>query len=71
MPVRPIVTMCEKIHTYAELRVQIREALRRQHPEWIDANGKSSLCDFYEARFAELLAIFTPRDSEPQLESRQ
>jgi hypothetical protein len=41
------------------------------HPEWIDANGKSSLCDFYEARFAELLAIFTPRDSEPQLESRQ
>ena len=71
MPVRPIVTMCEKIHTYAELRVQIRDALRRQHPDWIDPSGKSSLCDFYEARFAELLAMFTPRDSEPQLEIRQ
>ena len=63
--------MCDRIHTYIELRVQIREALRRQHPEWIDADGKSSLCDFYEARFAELLAMFTARDSEPQLESRQ
>jgi hypothetical protein len=37
------------IRTYTELRNQIREAMRRQHPEWIDANGKSPLCDSYEA----------------------
>ena len=57
--------MSDQIHTYtehqailleAQLRKQIRAALRRQHPEWIDANGKSPLCDSYEARFTELLA---------------
>ena len=63
--------MSDQIHTYAELRRQIREALRSQHPEWIDANGKSPLCDFYEARFAELLAIFTPHQNAPQLENSQ
>jgi hypothetical protein len=51
--------MCVRIHTYAELRVQIREALRKQHPDWIEASGKSPLCDSYEARFAKLLAIST------------
>ena len=61
--------MCDRIHTYIELRVQIREALRRQHPEWIDADGKSPLCDSYEARFAKLLAAFTRRraNDEPAL----
>ena len=58
--------MSDQIHTYtehqailleAQLRKQIRAALRRQHPEWIDANGKSPLCDSYEARFTELLAF--------------
>ena len=47
-----------KIHTYAELQRMIRKALREQHPEWIDANGKSNLCDSYEARFAKLLGLF-------------
>ena len=51
--------MPNRIQTYAELREEIRDALRRQHPEWIDANGKSPLCDSYEARFAYLLASFT------------
>ena len=63
--------MCDRIHTYAELRVEVREALRRQHPDWIEANGESPLCDSYEARFAKLLAIFTPHESAPQLESGQ
>jgi hypothetical protein len=62
--------MSDQIHTYtehqailleAQLRKQIRAALRRQHPEWIDANGKSPLCDSYEARFTELLAIPTKK----------
>ena len=52
--------MSPKIQSYAELQPMIRKALREQHPEWIDANGKCPLCDSYEARFAELLAVFAP-----------
>ena len=50
--------MPTKIKTYAELQKMIRKALREQHPEWIDAHGKSAMCDAYEARFAELVALF-------------
>ena len=50
--------MSSNIQTYAELQRMIRKALREQHPEWIDANGKSNLCDSYEARFAKLLGLF-------------
>ena len=34
----------------ADLRHQIHEDLRRQHPEWILPNGESPMCDAYEAR---------------------
>ena len=44
-----------KIHTYTELRQQIHDDLRIQHPEWVEPDGGSSLCDFYEARLMELL----------------
>jgi hypothetical protein len=40
---------------YAELHRQMHDALRAQHPEWIEADGKSPKCDDYESRFAELL----------------
>jgi hypothetical protein len=46
-----------KAHTYAELVRQIRNDLRLQHPEWIQPNGQSPMCDFYEARLIELLSI--------------
>ena len=42
---------------YAELQCEVHDALRVQHPEWIEADGKSTICDSYEARFAELLVI--------------
>jgi hypothetical protein len=45
-----------QIHTYAELRQQIHDDLRLQHPEWIQPNGESPICDSYEARLTELLA---------------
>jgi hypothetical protein len=61
--------MLGEIHTYAELRVRVREALQRQHPEWVDANGTSRLCDYYEARFAKLLVVL--REKARQLQSRQ
>ncbi|PYK89954.1 MAG: hypothetical protein DME35_07365 [Verrucomicrobia bacterium] len=40
---------------YAELQREMHDALRAQHPEWIDEDGNSPTCDSYEARFAELL----------------
>jgi hypothetical protein len=45
-----------QIHTYAELRQQIHDDLRLQHPEWIQPDGKSPICDSYEVRLMELLA---------------
>jgi hypothetical protein len=30
-----------QIHTYTELRQQIHNDLRIQHPEWIEPNGES------------------------------
>jgi hypothetical protein len=43
------------IHTVAELRQQIHDDLRRQHPEWIEPDGESPMCDFYEVRLSQLL----------------
>ena len=45
----------QEISTYTELRQQIHDDLRIQHPEWVEANGESPMCDFYEARLMELL----------------
>ena len=45
-----------QIHTYTELRQQIHDDLRIQHPEWVQPNGESPMCDVYEARLTELLA---------------
>jgi len=44
-----------QIHTYAELRQQIHDDLRIQHPEWVQPSGESPMCDSYEARLLELL----------------
>ena len=40
---------------YTELQREMHDALRAQHPEWIEADGNSPTCDYYESRFAELL----------------
>ena len=48
-----------KLDTYAGLLQQIRNDLRRQHPEWIQPNGESPVCDSYEARLLELLNVST------------
>lgn len=47
--------MTRKILTYSDLLRQIRKDLRVQHPEWIQANGESPMCDSYEARLLKLL----------------
>ena len=48
-----------QIHTYGELRRQIHDDLRSQHPEWVEADGKSPMCDWYEARLMQLLDSLT------------
>ena len=47
--------MHRQIHTYSALLRQIHNDLRVQHPEWIQPNGESPMCDSYEARLIELL----------------
>jgi hypothetical protein len=44
-----------QIHSYTELRQKIHDDLRSQHPEWVQPNGQSPMCDAYEARLKELL----------------
>ena len=40
---------------YTELQREMHDALRAQHPEWIEADGQSPACDYYESLFAALL----------------
>ena len=53
--------MEDEIRTYAELQEQVHDALREQHPEWVDANGECSACQLYEERFAEQLELFAKK----------
>jgi hypothetical protein len=59
---RPIA-MSHPIHTYPELQEQIHDDLRIQHPEWIESNGKSPMCDSYEACLTGMLDTLTRRGS--------
>jgi hypothetical protein len=62
IPDQPIA-MSPQIHTCTELRQQIHDDLRIQHPEWIQPNGESPICDSYESRLTELLDTLTRRGS--------
>ena len=52
-----------QIHTYSELRQQIHHDLRVQHPEWIQPNGESPMCDSYETRLMDMLENLMRRES--------
>ena len=52
-----------KIRTHTELLQQIQHELRIQHPEWVQPNGESPMCDSYEARLMELLNSFARKGS--------
>jgi len=56
-----------QIHTYPELRQQIHDDLRVQHPEWVQQNGESPTCDSYEARLNALLGTLTRRGSNESI----
>ncbi len=49
--------MLHQLLTYADLRKQIHKDLRIQHPEWVQPNGESPMCDSYEARLMETLNV--------------
>ena len=48
-----------QIHTYTELRQQIHDDLRIQHPEWVKSNGECPTCDSYESRLTEMVDTLT------------
>ena len=52
-----------EIHSYAELRQKIHNDLRTQHPEWIQPDGQSPMCDSYEARLMQVLDGITSKES--------
>jgi len=58
------VAVPHQIHTYAELRKQIHDDLRIQHPEWVQPNGESPMCDSYESRLMEMLDAWTRKGSD-------
>ena len=51
----------------AELRQQIHDDLRIQHPEWIEPNGECPECDFYETRLMEELDILMREGSDESI----
>ena len=51
---RPIA-MSHPIHTYTELQQQIHDDLRIQHPEWVQPNGESPMCDSYETCLTKMI----------------
>ena len=62
IPEQPMA-MSHQIHTYTELQQQIHHDLRVQHPEWLQPDGKSPMCDSYETRLVEMLDSLTRRGS--------
>jgi hypothetical protein len=59
------------VSTFTELRQQIHDDLRIQHPEWVQPNGESPMCDSYESRLVELLDNLTQRGSNESIAALQ
>jgi hypothetical protein len=49
-----------EVQGYVHLQREIHEALLKEHPEWIEANGECPMCEIYESRLAKLLALSSP-----------
>ena len=59
------IAMSHQIHTNTELRKQIHNDLRIQHPEWVEPNGESSM------RLMEELDTLTRRGSSESIGAPQ
>jgi hypothetical protein len=62
--------MSHQIHTYTELKQQIHEDLRTQHPEWVEPTGECPECDEHEARLRELLEEVAQSESNTETGQR-
>ena len=58
------VNSSEGLGSYVQLQRQMHDALREQHPEWIERNGDCPTCESYESRFVELLEIFQANEDK-------
>jgi hypothetical protein len=64
------IAVSHQIRTYSELRQKIHDDVRLQHPEWVQPNGESPICDSYDARLMELIGALTRTDVECVQESQ-
>jgi hypothetical protein len=62
--------MSQQVHTYTELKEQIHDDLRAQHPEWIKPTGECPECDEHEARLKELLEALARGESSAEAGQR-
>src|SRR5205814_779430 len=60
------LTAMSHIHTYTELKRQIHEDLRTQHPEWIEPTAECPKCDDREARLNEVLEAVARSESDTE-----
>ncbi len=60
METKALPKATEEIRSYVQLQRQIHDALRVEHPEWVEANGDCPTCESYESRLAELLGVSSP-----------
>jgi len=58
-------TKSGEVRSYIQLQQQIHQALRKEHPEWVEANGDCPACDSYESRLAELLGLSLAKEERP------
>jgi hypothetical protein len=62
MKTKAVPKMTDEIRSYAQLQRQIHDALRVEHPEWVEPNGDCPTCESYESRLAELLGVSSPNE---------
>jgi hypothetical protein len=55
-------TTSDEVRSYVQLQQQIHDALRVEHPEWVEPNGDCPTCQSYESRLAELLSLSSPNE---------
>jgi heme oxygenase len=53
---RELKLMSHKNDPYTELKQQISDDLRAQHPEWIDPTGDCPTCESYLSRLSQMLS---------------
>ncbi len=48
----------------------VLRAIREQHPEWVEKDGRCPSCEAYEHKLAELLVHFAPEESAEVLAAK-